>query len=331
MTSSPGSSSRLGTVRSVALASLLGVLLTSAACTRDSRGTGPYRVLTLDVVLLHDDARQRIIPLKIYYPDASGPFPVIVFSHGALASKDAYSGLGKYWASFGYVSVHPSHADSAADAGFRGTVKQAIADPRAWENRPRDVSFVLDSLAHVASFAPQLEGKLDLRHVGVGGHSFGAFTAAVIGGTAVHVPGKEGPQRFADPRAAAVVLLSPQGEGRLGLTADSWDGLRVPMLLMYGSRDFGPYGEPPSWRNEGYLRAPAGDKWDVELEGATHMQFAGSVRTAGDPPDMLFQCVKTETLAFWDAYLKQDPQARSRLASEGVGACSTKVGRFAAK
>jgi predicted dienelactone hydrolase len=299
---------------------------------RSSRtGSGPYRVLTVEHVVLHDDARHRNIPLKIYYPDAAGPFPVIVFSHGALASKDDYSGLGRYWASFGYVSIHPSHADSVADSGFRGTLRQAISDPSAWQNRPRDISFVLDSLAHVASFAPQLAGKLDLGRIGVAGHSFGAYTAALIGGTTVHLPGKQGPQRFADRRSAAIVLLSPQGEGCLGLTADSWDDLQVPVLLMFGSLDFGPFGQPPAWRNEAFLRAPPGDKYDVELEGATHMRFAGSLAAPGDPPDRLFQCVKLETLAFWNAYLKRDPDARHHLLSQGPQGCSADAGRFAAK
>jgi predicted dienelactone hydrolase len=292
---------------------------------------GPYKVLTVEQVVLHDEARNRNIPLKIYYPDAAGPFPVIVFSHGALASKDAYSGLGRYWASFGYVSVHPSHADSVADSGFRGNLKAAIGDPRAWEDRPRDVSFVLDALAHVASFAPQLAGKLDLAHVGVAGHSFGAYTASLIGGTTVQVPGKQGPQRFADRRAAAVVMLSPQGEGCMGLTADSWNQLRLPALVMYGSRDFGPNGEPPAWRNEAFLRAPPGDKYDVELEGATHMEFAGSLAGAGDAPDRLFQCVKLETLTFWNAYLRKDPDARRHLVTRGGQGCSAESARFAAK
>ena len=298
---------------------------------RSGLRTGPYTVLTVERVVLHDEARHKNIPIKIYFPDAAGPFPVIVFSHGALASKDDYSGLGRYWASFGYVSVHPSHADSIADSGFRGGLKQAINDPSAWQNRPRDVSFVLDSLTRVVSLAPQLAGKLDLRHIGVAGHSFGAYTAALIGGTTVHLPGKRGPQRFADPRASAVVLLSPQGEGRLGLTADSWDHLRVPVLLIYGSRDFGPFGEAPVWRNEAFLRAPPGDKYDVVLDGATHMQCARRFAAAREPPDPLFQCIEVETLAFWNAYLKQDPDARNHMLSQDRQGCSTNVARFAAK
>lgn len=316
----------------VTVACVLGLLLSSRpAWGQYSPSSGPYRVVTVEHIVLHDAARHTNIPLKIYYPDAAGRFPIIVFSHGALASKDAYSGLGKYWASFGFVSIHPSHADSVADSGFRGTLRQAISDPHAWENRPRDVSFILDSLARVASFAPQLAGRLDLGHIGVAGHSFGAYTAALIGGTTVQLPGSHGPQSFADRRVAAVVLLSPQGEGCLGLTAASWDDLRLPMLLMYGSRDFGPFGQPPAWRNEPFVRAPPGDKYDVELEGATHMQFAGSLAAAGAPPDRLFQCVKLETLVFWNAYLKQDPDARSHLVSKGPQGCSGDVGRFAAK
>ena len=100
---------------------------------------------------------------------------------------------------------------------------------------------------------------------------------------------------------------------------------------MYGSRDFGPFGEPPSWRNEAFLKTPPGDKYDVELEGATHMELAGSLGTAGDTPDPIFECVKIETLAFWNAYLKGDQQARRRLVSQGPQGCNADAGRFAGK
>jgi len=292
--------------------------------------TGPYKVLTVDKIVLHDPARDKNIPIKIYYPGAVGRFPVIIFSHGALASKDAYSGLGQYWASYGYVSIHPSHADSIADSGFRGSLRQALSDPRAWENRPKDVSFIIDSLAHVETFAPQLVGKLDLRHIGVGGHSFGAYTAGLIGGATILLPGTTSPQSFADKRVTAVVLLSPQGEGILGLTAHSWDVVRQPMLLMYGSRDFGPFGEQPVWRSEAFAKGPAGNKYEVELEGGTHMGFAGLLPTEGHHAEV-FQCAKLETLAFWDAYLKQDPKAMQYVESHGLQKFSGDLARFANK
>ncbi len=291
---------------------------------------GPYKVLTIDNVVLRDPARNKTVPIKIYYPAGVGRFPVIIFSHGALASKENYSGLGQYWASYGYVSIHPSHADSIADSGFRGTLRQALSDPRAWENRPEDISFIIDSLAHVETFAPQLVGKLDLHHIGVGGHSFGAYTASLIGGTTIVLPGKAAPQSFADKRVSAVVLLSPQGEGILGLSAHSWDAVRVPMLLMYGSRDFGPFGEEPVWRSEAFTKGPSGNKYEVELIGGTHMGFAGLFR---DEPHRaeVFECAKLETLAFWDAYLRQDPKAKAYIESHGLQKFSGDVARFANK
>lgn len=312
------------------IAAILVCLGSCTAWCQYSPTPGPDKVLTIENVVLHDSARNKNIPIKIYYPAAVGPFPVIIFSHGALASKDNYSGLGQYWASYGYVSIHPSHADSVADSDFRGTFRQALTDPRAWQNRPEDVSFIIDSLAHVEQFAPQLSGKLDLQHIGVGGHSFGAYTAGLIGGATILLPGKTEPQSFADKRVGAVVLLSPQGEGVMGLNAHSWDTLRLPMLLMFGSRDFGPFGEDAVWRSEAFEKAPPGNKYEVELEGGTHMGFAGVFRYVGHHI-AVFQCAQLETLAFWDAYLKQDPKAREYLVSHGLQSFSGDVARFANK
>ena len=313
-----------------ALVVISSLLCSLAAWGQYQPSSGPYRVLTVEGLVLHDTARNKDLPLKIYYPDAPGPFPVIVFSHGALASKDCYAELGQYWASFGYVSIHPSHADSIADNGFSGTLRDAISDPRNWRSRPKDISFVVDSLSEIEKLAPQLSGKLDYRRIGVGGHSFGAYTAELIGGMSISLPGQDGLQSFADKRVQAILLMSPQGEGRMGLTAHSWDNLRLPMLLMFGSRDFGPWGEPAVWRSEAYQKAPSGDKYEVEFEGGTHMAFAGLSRQGG-VQDEAFQCAKRESLAFWDAYLKRLPEARNFLRSDGLKQFSIDAAKFASK
>jgi dienelactone hydrolase len=315
----------------VALLGVLGVMLAPrAAWSEYTPNSGPYQVRTIKCLVLHDAARGKNLPLKIYYPAAPGQFPIIIFSHGALASKDCYSALGQYWASFGYVSIHPSHADSIADSGFRGTLQEAISDPRAWENRPKDISFVIDSLPEIERLAPQLKGKLDARHIGVGGHSFGAYTAQLIGGTRIQLPGKDGLQSFADKRVTAILMFSGQGENRMGLSRHSWDTFRLPMLLMYGSRDFGPFGEAPDWRAEAYQKAPPGDKYEVELEGGRHMGFAGP-RAGGGIQDEVFQCAKLESLAFWDAYLKKDAQAKRYLSSNALRKFSIDGATFSSK
>ena len=282
---------------------------------RYSADAGPYRVLAVDRVVLHDSARNKDVLVKIYYPNSPGPSPVIIFSHGAFGSRETYWALGEYWASYGYVSIHPSHDDSRQDSGYRGGLMQVLRDSKLWESRPRDISFVIDSLGQIEKLAPELRGKLDHSRIGVGGHSYGAYTAEAIGGATVTLPGDSAPRSFADKRVKAVVIMSPQGEGEMGLTAHSWDNMRLPTLLMYGSLDFGTQRRTPTWRSQPFYKSPAGDKYDVELEGATHMTFVGPFREPGHQ-SMLFKCAKLETVAFWDAYLKEDPTAKAYLASD---------------
>ncbi|MGZ4827499.1 MAG: alpha/beta hydrolase family protein, partial [Terriglobales bacterium] len=222
----------------------------------------------------------------------------------------------------GYVSIHPAHADSMRDSGYRGTVRQALSDPDAWRNRPRDISFVMDSLAQIEKLAPALKGRLDRSRIGVGGHSFGAYTAEAIAGATVTMPGAKRPQSFADKRVRAVVVLSPQGEGEMGLTSQSWPNIRVPMLVMYGSRDFATQRRTPNRRSQPFYGAPPGDKYDVELEGTTHFTFVGPMRRRG-LETKLFQCVKLGTVAFWDTYLKDDEAAREYLGYEGLKSSCT--------
>jgi len=77
--------------------------------------------------------------------------PVIVFSHGLLGSKEGYAVFGECLASWGYVSIHPTHSDSLKlkreQEGFlslfkNGGVKMHAArelQPQKWIDRVADV------------------------------------------------------------------------------------------------------------------------------------------------------------------------------------------------
>jgi predicted dienelactone hydrolase len=180
--------------------------------------------------------------------------------------------------------------------------------------RPKDISFVIDSLPEIERRVPELHGKLDAKRIGVGGHSYGAYTTQAIGDATVQLPGNKEPVSFADKRVKAIIMMSPQGEGQMGLTQHSWDDMRLPMLVMYGSRDFGSQHQSPTWRSEAFFKSPPGDKYDVEIEGATHMTFVGPMFKIGRE-NKLFQTAKIETLAFWDSYLNFDYGAKRYLRS----------------
>jgi predicted dienelactone hydrolase len=64
---------------------------------------------------LHDAARHRDIPLRVYLPGQSRPAPLILFSHGLGGSRAGSKFLGEHWAARGYVAVflqHPGSDDS---------------------------------------------------------------------------------------------------------------------------------------------------------------------------------------------------------------------------
>jgi predicted dienelactone hydrolase len=284
---------------------------------------GPLAVETVESLTLPDAKRHKELPVAVCFPKEAGRYPVIVFSHGAGGSGSRVLALPKFWASHGYVCLVPTHADSVALQRRRpgadpkdlaqGVVRRAVTDSANWLERAGDVTFLLDSFADLEAKVPGLKGKLDPARVGVGGHSLGAFTAQVVGGATFDVGGETG-KSLADPRVKAVVQLSGQGMGQMGLTEKSWERLTLPMLTVTGSKDRGAGGQGPGWKKEPFEKSPAGDKYHLFIEGANHFSFTGSL-AAGSEQKAIFGAVQQATLHFWDAYLKGDAPAKEWLHS----------------
>jgi predicted dienelactone hydrolase len=306
---------------------------------------GPYTVGVVDHLTL-TTATKRQMPLKIYYPEGKGVFPVIIFSHGAGASKDSFEDLGRFWASYGYISIHPTHADSLSlrkdNASLREILTTMLRDSQGWVERVKDISLIVDSLDNLVNQAPELQGKINREQIGVGGHSYGAYTAQLIGGATIDLPRGAKQQSLIDPRVKSVLLLSPQGAGQQGLTDNSWSGFKKPMMVMTGSRDQGAQGQGPDWKREPFDFAPPGDKYLVFIENADHFSFSGrqvggnnqgignrrfgggrwrdrmNKNEATVNQDPIFDYVKMASLAFWDAYLKNESSAKTYLKSDSL-------------
>src|SRR5262249_57411923 len=82
-----------------------------------------------------------------------------------------------------------------------------------------------------------------------------------------------------------------------------------PMMTMSGTWERGMEGQPAEWRRSAFKHMPAGDKFQVVIEGATHFTFTG---TAGE---QFLRPIEELTTAFWNAYLKDDAKERERLKS----------------
>ncbi len=303
---------------------------------------GPLLV-TMSLEDWTDAARQRPVPVKIYAPaTGKGPFPVIVFSHGLGGSREGYKYLGRHWASHGYVAVHVEHlgSDTAAfTKGRRGrllaNMRESIADPKNAVARPLDVRFVLDRLEKLNQGGSPLAHRLDLTRVGMAGHSFGAWTTLVVAGQRIgrEVASGSTPS-YADPRVkAAIAMSAPVPRQREDLDA-AFSAIHIPVLHMTGTLDDSPLGETSAAeRRIPYDHIHGADQYLVTFTGGDHMIFSGRLmeRSERATQDARFQdLILQGTKAFWDAYLKGDPAAKSWL-EKGYGAVLGKDGKLEEK
>ena len=289
---------------------------------------GPYTVTEVETLVLHDAKRNKDVHIRVFYPNGLGKYPVIVFSHGAGGSQNCCDGLTRHWATYGYVTIQPTHDDSAVqrrnageeDIRFTKAVRDALKNPTLWESRPLDISYVLDLLPNLGNRIPGLIGKIDLDRIGVGGHSMGSYTAEAIAGALIDLPGHPG-RSFADARVKAVLCLSPQGPGQFGLNEHSFDQIALPYMGITGSLDsLGPVASP-AWHRTPFDHSQPGEKYHLFIEGANHMSFI-TPRTLlpnhSERGGAIFDYTNSASLAFWNAYLKGDASARSYLQSDSL-------------
>ena len=289
---------------------------------------GPYTVSEVEDLVLHDANRGKKLHVRIFYPNVAGKFPVVVFSHGAGGSQNCCDGLTRHWASYGYVTIQPTHDDSAVQRRHQGeenirfmqAVRDALKKPVLWESRPLDISSVLDALPLLGNRVPGLLERIDADRIGVGGHSMGSYTTEAIAGALVDLPGRPA-RNFADPRVKAVLCLSPQGPGQFGLNDHSFDRISLPYMGMTGSLDSLGSVASPAWHKTPFERSQPGDKYHLFMEGANHMSFitpSALLPGRSGQGGAVFDYTNSASLAFWDAYLKGDARAKQYLQSDAL-------------
>lgn len=279
---------------------------------------------TFDV---HDAKRGRDLPLRIYLPETGKPAPVILFSHGLGGSRDNNPYLGNHWAKRGYVVVfiqHPGSDESVwkdLPPGQRIRAMKQAASAGNFVDRNRDIPAVIDALTtwNAAKEHP-LHGRLDLKHIGMSGHSFGAVTTQAVAGQST----AGGRVPFLEPRISAAMMLSPSPPA-LGDPASAFGSITIPCLLMTGTLDTSPIGNATAAdRLKVFPELTHAPAWQVVFDKATHMSF-GDRDLLGKPQSesRYHKAILALSTAFWDAELKVNASARSWL--NGAGAKSALV------
>jgi predicted dienelactone hydrolase len=279
----------------------------------------------------HDTARNRDVPVKIYYPvAATKPCPMIIFSHGLGGNREGYSYLGEAWAGVGFISVHVQHLGSD-DGVWRGAGLEALADlkrsamdPANAINRAEDIPFAIDQMLKLNDAKGPLHGLIDKSEIGMAGHSFGAWTTLALVGEKTPTG-----QSFTDARIKSGIAMSAPVPGGRAIAA-AFSDIKVPIFHMTGTLDDSPVGETVAAdRRIPYDQSTTPGSCLVTFNGADHMVFSGRMFGQINHDDARYQSlIVPATIAFWDDTLRGNKDAANWLYHGGFTGILGNQGTF---
>jgi predicted dienelactone hydrolase len=175
----------------------------------DPSGWGPFKVGTRSYNW-YDQARARYVPCTVWYPAIAegepnaqyllvvkgkayvmaepdltwAPYPIVLFSHGFRGKAEQSIHFTEYIASHGYVVAAMDHVGNTLTdftATDESTAKVAL-------ERPFDVAYAYNKIVtESAAESGLFPGLVDPTRVAATGHSFGGYTALMVGGGEVDV------------------------------------------------------------------------------------------------------------------------------------------------
>jgi predicted dienelactone hydrolase len=277
----------------------------------------------MDINVVDEAREDREIPLRIYLPAAKSSAPVVLFSHGLGGTNRGSAFLGKHWAARGYVAVFVQHPGSD-DSVWRGEPlakrKDAMRKAAGLDNfmlRVNDIPVVLNQLDRWnQNVNHELAGRLDMKNIGMSGHSFGAVTTQAVSGQTFPLNGTS----LTDKRIKAAIAFSPNKPRNAMDPKQAFGGVKIPWMLMTGTKDLSPIGEQDvKSRLSVFPALPPGGKYELVLENAEHSAFTERPlpgdREKRNPNH--HRVILALSTAFWDTYLRDDPQAKAWLDGDG--------------
>ncbi len=272
-------------------------------------------------------------------PIAEGAFPLLVFSHGNGGFRFQNTFQVEYLAAHGYIVAACDHTGNAAVTLLPdGPViyhRETIKDVRRWDDRPRDLAFLVSRLEKENRRKDSwLYGKIKVGCYGALGHSFGGFTVARLAEL--------------DPRIKAILPmtlagtlydvrdLAGTGDEQMRQAASQARNIpcKIPLMVMLGDHDRTVHGEG-NRRSRNYFARATGPRYLLMFKDAGHFTFTdmpqinpnfgdgvGIEKGKDGAPDFkyadasqLHRIINRYSVAFFDAYLKHDRAARQFLAT----------------
>ena len=162
--------------------------------------------------------KRRTLVTTVWFPrDAPGSHPLVLYSHGYLATREGGAYLAEWLASRGYVVAAPDHPLTQRWAAHWTAVGDVV-------HQPADLSLVIDRILGWNDRERPFAGSVDPTRIGVMGLSLGGMTATLA---AFH-------PRLHDARIrAAVSIAGPMTMFGARFFAD----VPIPFLLLAGDED----------------------------------------------------------------------------------------------
>ncbi|WP_017294198.1 alpha/beta hydrolase [Geminocystis herdmanii] len=306
------------------------------------------KAVTNTTLNLFDQKRNRRFYVELYQPQQlTANTPVIIFSHGLSSRPEDFASIAKHLASYGYVVAMPQHigSDIKQTENFLAGFSRQIFILEEFIDRPLDITFLLDELTRLNP--SQFGGNLNLDNVGVGGHSFGGYTALAVGGAkidfdnlenacnlafgnlnnalllqcrALNLPRKD--YDFRDTRVKAVFTVNAVNAAIFG--AKGLNNVTIPTFVAAGSYD--PATPFVFEQARTFPHINSTDTYFQLQEGQAHVDFSqldagitDLVNTVGNltlpAPYLLESYTNSMALAFFQTHLQNDENYRVYLQS----------------
>jgi len=237
----------------------------------------------------------------------------MIWSHGALGSREGSSYLGKHLASHGFAALHLHHpgTDSSLVTPGAGKLRLMLAlkkmskDTDQIELRFGDPRFAVDQLKQFATSGGG-NRMLDTERMGIAGHSLGSITAMVVAGQKIDTTS----QQYAVPEFKGALVMSPSARGKA--PEKQFENMLMPIFHLTGTDNASPLGVfTPEDRITPFKLINEQDQYLLVLDKASHMSFTGREIDKDPYLDEHHKVIKMTAVAYWKMVLEQDQEAQA--------------------